>query len=250
MFDDLTDDQLIKQFVNDVYLTKFNRFVDTLLDAEPDEDAVAEVQKVARWASMFAEELELERDMYGQPINWNFLRDNDVDFGEINTLGQVFTLPTEPVRYRKLAVSPYRPLSIMHDAAVVARFGVVEPDQITKRVDGDLEDRVAVVNRKLIFSRPFRDTELTGHLIGDGMRYIPRMTETDATMLRTVPYYELLVLGVAKNATLPGIVEGGLSPSLTQKYNDLLEGAKLESAETSEGNDMLSEDFGYVAGVF
>jgi hypothetical protein len=249
MFDNLTDVQLIQQFVNDVYLTKFNRFVDNLADST-DEDAVAEIAKVARWASMFCDELELERDDENKPINWSFLRDNDVDLGTINTLGQTFLLPSTPVRYRKLVVAPRRPLSILHDTSVIARFGVVEPDQITKRTDDAVSDRVAVVNRKLIFSRPFRDTELTGHLVGDALRYIPRMTTTDATMLRTVPYYELLVLGVAKNATLPGIVEGGLSPSLTQKYNDLLEGAKAESADTTGMDTMDHEDFGYIGGVY
>jgi hypothetical protein len=249
-FGTMTDDQIIKQFVNDVYLTKFNRFVDTLLDASPDEDAVAEIAKVVRWASMFCDELELERDFEGQPVNWSFLRDNSVELATISSTSQVVLLPTTPVRYRKLVVAPNRPVTINFDTSVVASFGVVEPDQITKRTDDDMGDRVAVVNRKLIFSRPFKTTEFTGKLVGDALRYIPRLTTSDATMLRTVPYYELLVLGVAKNATLPGIVEGGLSPSMTQKYNDLLEGAKAESAVTSELNEMRSENFGYIGGVW
>jgi hypothetical protein len=199
---------------------------------------------------MFCDELELEKDDDGRTINWGFLRDNNVDLGTINTVSQTFTMPTTPINYRRLVADQRRPLTIQFDTSVVARFGVVEPNQITKRSDEATYDRVTQVGRKLLFSRPFTTNELTGHLIADAQRYIPRLTVTDATMLKTVPYYELLVLGVAKNATLPGIVEGGLSPSLAQKYGDLLDGAKAENHQTGSADDMLYEDFGYIGGVF
>lgn len=242
----MSDEALVKQFANDVYLTKFNRFIDGIDDPD-DEDAQTEVLKVCRWASMFAEELELETDDDGKTINWNFLRENDVDFGVVNSLGQTFQLPTD---YRKLVVDQRRPLTITHDGTTISRYSVVEPNQITKRVDGDTGDRVTMVGRKLLFSRTFKDYELGGHLIGDGLKSIPRMTTTDASMLTTVPYYELLVLGVAKNATLPGIVEGGLSPSLSQKYADLLAGAKVDNENTSMADEMVEDDFSNVAGVW
>lgn len=242
----MDDAALVKQFANDVYLTKFNRFIDGIDDPE-DEDAATEVLKVCRWASLYVEELELETDDDGRTINWNFLRENDVDFGTLSVAGQTFELPTG---YRKLVVDQRRPLTIGHDGTIISRFSVVEPNQITKRTDGDTGDRVTMVGRKLLFSRPFRDYELGGTLIGDGLKPIPRMTVTDAAMLRTVPYYELLVLGVAKNATLPGIVEGGLSPSLTQKYADLLTGAKTENENSSLADEMVEDDFSNIGGVW
>jgi hypothetical protein len=249
----MTDDQLIKQFVNDVYLVKFNRFVDTLTDASPDEDAVLEMQKVARWAAMFAEELELETDYEGRIMNWNFLRDNDVDLGVINTTSSSFVLPNVPLTttpYRKLVVDYNRPLAVMQGTVRVNTFDVVDPNQITKRREGDTRDRVTTVGNKLIFSRLFRDYELNGHLIADAMRSIPRLTTTDASMLKVVPYYELMVLGVAKNATLPGIVEGGLSPALAQKYSALLDQAKADNENTSVPDDEVYDDYSSIAGVY
>lgn len=248
----MTDDQKIKQFVNDVYLAKFNRFVDTLLDATPDADALAEIQKVVRWVAMFCDELEMERDSDGRIINWNFLRYNDIDLGTIATVGQQFTLAAT---YRKLVVNANRPLTITQDGTAVARFKVVDPDQQTKRDDTWTGDRVTQLRNQILFSRLFKTTEVGGHVIADVLKPITRPTYTNPTTLNVaflteVPYYELLVLGVAKNATLPGIVEGGLAPTMNQKYNDLLDGAKADSANTSIADDAWDEaDFGYIAGI-
>lgn len=241
----MNDDQKIKQFVNDVYLTKFNRFVDTLLDASPDADALAEIDKVARWATMWGNELLLERDYEGRLINWKFLRYNDIDLGTIATVGQTFTLSAT---YKRLVVSDQRPVTITQDGATIARFAVVDPNQQTKRADNWTGDRVSQVRTNLLFSRLFRTYEVGGHIIADVLKPLPALTKTSAAFIDTIPeeYYELAVLGVAKNASLPGIVEGGLSPSFAQKYADLLDGAKADNQNTSEVDDGTTDDYGYI----
>lgn len=242
-------DARIKQFVNDVYLTKFNRFVDTLTDTSPDADALSEAEKVARWATMWTNELFLERDNEGRLINWKFLRYNNVDIATIATVNQAIIVPTG---YKRLVISDQRPVTITHDGTVVARFATVDPNQQTKRVDNWTGDRVTQLRNELYFSRNFYDTELTGHIIADLLKMMPAFTTASTAFLDALPeeYYELAVLGVAKNATLPGIVEGGLSPSFAQKYGDLLEGAKADNQNTSEVDDGTGDDYGYIGGIY
>lgn len=252
----MTDEQLLKQFANQVYLTKFNRFidgVDTTATTPTDADALIEIQKVIMWANLWADELELERDYEGRPMDWRFLRDNDVDCGTIasvnNTGASAIPVPTG---YRRLVYRANRPLTIMQDTARISTWKVVDPNQQTKRDDTWTGPRVTSLNGKFIFSRLFNTGEVAGHIIADLIKPVTRMSyvpgvSVNVDMLKTIPHQQLVVLGVAKNATLPGIVEGGLTPSLTQKYADLMDGAKAASANTSIADDAWDEeDFGYI----
>src|SRR5688500_12911810 len=101
----MTDQEKLDQFVQDVYLTRYNRFLDDITD----EDGVAEVAKTIRWTNTFLDELESETD-------WNYVRENDEDLGIISTATQVFELPEE---VRKLVVDVERPLILMFDGAIV-----------------------------------------------------------------------------------------------------------------------------------
>lgn len=243
----MTDEEKINQFVQDVYLTRYNRFLDDITD----EDGVAEVAKTIRWTNMFLDELERETDSDGRPINWSFVRENDVELGTVNSGMQTFDLDDDVLR---LVVDEERPLTISFDGAVVSTWEVVGPNQITKRSTGDLGDRVTVVNRKLIFSRPAKDTEVGGTMIADVINNIPRLQDddeiTDVSTIDTVQPYQLLVLGVAKNATLPDIVQGGLSPSFVQKYGDLLDAVKRENQNSATADTAARDDYGYIGGIY
>ena len=240
----MTDEQRIADFVQDLYLTRYNRELDST--AVGDEDYLIERNKTIRWANMFADELEQETDTSGQPINWNFLRDDNLELGEITEAGQLFTLPAEVLR---LVFDENRPLTLEYDGTVVARFDVVDPNQITRRTDAT-EDRVTVVGGNLAFSRPFTEEEIGATVVADVINKIPRLTASSAEMLTTVKPYQLLILGVAKNATLPDIVQGGLSPSFAQKYADLLEQVKLNNDVSSTADGYNADDYGYIGGIW
>lgn len=256
----MTDEQLLKQFANQVYLTKFNRFIDGVdftASTPTDADALNEIQKVIMWANLWADELELETDYEGRPMDWRFLRENDVDFGVIagvaNSGASAISIPAG---YRRLVYRANRPLTILQDTARISTWKVVDPDQQTKRDDTWTGPRVTSLNGKLIFSRLFDSGEVGGHIFADLMKPITPMSYTpgvsvNVDMLKAIPHKQLIVLGTAKNSTLPGIVEGGLTPALTQKYGDLMEGAKAASANTSIADDAWDEeDFGNVGGIW
>lgn len=242
----MTPQQRMDQFVQDVYLTRYGQFLDSLTDT----DGQAEVLKTYRWCNMYLDELERESDNDGRPMQWNFARRNDVDLGTILASNTTITLPAAA---RKLVIDANRPVTVTQAGIPVNNFQVVDPGQITKRNDMDTSDKVTVPKRTLIFSRSFKDYEIGGHVVGDVIDSFPRLDVSDpttsATLLDIVPY-QLLVLGVAKNATLPDIVQGGLTPSFIQKYNDLLDQVKLENGDSSEADTGVTDDLSYIGGVF
>lgn len=254
----MTDEQLIQKFTQDVYLTRYNRFIDeipTTFEEETsvtDTDAIAEIVKTAAWLNMFLDELERETDPDGRPVNWSFVRENDVELGTVTE--DMTSLDIDDDDILRLVVDDNRPLTIAFDGTAVSTWEVVSPNQITKRSRTALDDRVTVVNRTIIFSRAFKDFEVGGTIIADVINKIPRLVYNDDTKdaapLNTVVPYELMVLGVAKNATLPDIVQGGLSPSFVQKYADLLDAVKLENQNSSVADSMARDDNGYIGGIY
>lgn len=240
----MTAEQRLNQFVQDVYLTRYNRFIDDITD----EDGLIEVQKTVRYANMFIEEIRDETDPDGRPVDWDFLRENDEEIGTISSTSQIFELPDEVYR---LVVDAERPLILMFDGSIIARFEVVDANQLSRRVTGVIPDRVTVVNNNLVFSRLFSDYEIGSTVVADTIHDIPELVATPprVTLLDTVPY-QLLVLGVAKNATLPDIVQGGLSPSFVQKYADELKKAITKNSISSTSDEVVRDDYGSIAGIY
>lgn len=248
----MTDEELIRKLTYDVYLTRYNREIDGI-DPETwgivtDADALAEIRKTIAWANMFVDELEREVDSSGVPINWSFVRENDVELGTVTSGMTELELDTDDIL--RLVIQEERPLTIVFDGSAVSTWDVVNADQITKRSTSGRSDRVAVVGGKILFSRAFKDTEVGGTLVADVIYHIPRLASAEADMIETVKPYQLLVLGVAKNATLPDIVQGGLSPSFVQRYGDLLEAVKLGNQNSSTADELVKEDYGYIGGIY
>lgn len=226
----------LEDFVQNVYLTRFNRRLDDITD----EDGVEEVAKTILWTNMFLDELESEAD-------WNYVRTNDENLGTVASASQVIEVDED---IRKLVTDSERPLILMQGDSIITRFEVVDANQITRRLGGSLADRVALVAGKLVFSRTFKDYEIGASIIADTVHYIPRLAETDTEVLDLVKPYNLLVLGVAKNATLPDIVQGGLSPAFVQKYGDELQKAVALNAASSIADQVVRDDYSYIRGVF
>lgn len=233
----MTNEERIEELAQSIYLAKNNRYN----DVDDGDEKTEFLNQTMDWVNQFTPELELEAD-------WNYLRENGALLGTVASAGVVtYDLPTT---VRKLVVSPYRDLTITQDGAVVATFKLVNANQIADPTNPDVADRATVIGRKVIFSRPLKDTEVGGEVHADVINKMPKLTMDDVSLLDLVEPLQLIVLGVAKNATLPDIVQGGISPAVTQKYADLLTKAVGENNQTSEAYDILAEDFSFVQGVW
>lgn len=235
----MTDEERLQQLTQDIYLTRFGRLIDDITDT----DGVLEVTKTIAWVNMLLDELEGETD-------WNMVREDDENLGTVSTASQVFELDDEVLR---LVVNAERPLVLKQGDSIVSRFEVVDPNQITRRTSDSSIDRVATVGRNLVFSRPFNtDTEIGATVVADTVHYLPRLVQdpVDVSLLDVFKPYNLLTLGAAKNATLPDIVQGGLSPSFVQKYADELAKAVAKNNASSYADEMLYENYGSIGGVY
>ena len=232
----MTDEERLIQFAQSTYLMRYGRYIDDI--DEP--DGQEEVDKTIDWANQIIDEIEPEAD-------WQYVRDNDREIGIVTTPTQTLVLPDS---VRKLAVDEERPLAIIQDGAIVSLWDVVSPDQLTRPNAGFRDKRVTFVDNRVVFSRPFNDTEMNGSIVADVINYIPRLARDDISVLDILKPIQLLKLGVAKNATLPDIVQGGLSPSFTQKYGDLLEKAIMENNRSAAANNVVRDDYSSIGGVY
>lgn len=232
----MTPTEEITAIAQSIYLAKNNRYNDV-----EGEELTSFLNETIDWINQFTPELELEAD-------WNYLRTNNNLIATITDITvQSYPLPAGT---RTVVVSPYRDVTISSGGSVISTFTMVNPNQISDPTDPNIGDRATVINNNLILSRPLKDTELGGELRADTIAYMPELTLDDTTLLSLVKPKQLLILGVAKNATLPDIVQGGISPSLTQKYNDLLQKAVAINNATAEALDVPAESFGYIRGIW
>jgi hypothetical protein len=230
-----TKTEQVQAFAQSVYLAKNNRYFDDITS----DDGVEFVNQTMDWANQFAEELELETD-------WNYLRQTGYSLGTVSTATQTIEMPSD---VRKLVVDEYRPLQILQDGTSVSDWDVVPPSLITDPNNLSTRNRVTVVNNTIVFSRSLNENELGGIISADVIGFMPKLSLTDISLLTTIKPKQLLILGVAKNSTLPDIVQGGLSPSLVQKYNDLLDKAIAENDATAAAATAPRDDYGYIGGI-
>lgn len=246
----MTPLEKLQQFTQQLYLAINNRRLDSLTDI----DGLEAVATTVIWCNLFLDELEAEVNPDGTPTNWSFLRENDAEIGTIATASDTFDLPEGALR---LVAEEGRPLIILQDGIVVSTWDVVDPDQITRR-DGSIyptrDQRVTYVNKKVVFSRTLNETEIGGTVHADIVNSFPRLDDTtgeeNADLLDLPIPRQLLVLGTAKNSSLPNIVKGGLSPSFTQRYGNLLEGLKSANMQTSTGDEAVTDDFSNIGGIY
>lgn len=226
----------ILEIAQRIYLAKNNRYND--VDGDELDDFI---DQTIDWINQFLPELELEAD-------WAYLRANRQSLGKVTTVNAVSLRLPDTVR--KLVISPYRDLVILQDGTIVSRFALVRPNQIADPNSFETRDRATVIGRNVILSRPLNEQELGGTVQADVINYIPRVSLRDVEAFDVVDPLQLVVLGVAKNSTLPDIVQGGISNALTQKYTDMLQKAVAENDLSSITDDALVEDFGNIGGVW
>lgn len=233
----------LEAFAQKVHLTIKNRYFDDITS----EDGVVFVAQVIDWTNMFLDELENEVGTDGSIVDWYFSREAEYTLGTA-TLGGAST--SVPSAIDHLITDENRYVQVKQGDSVVSNWLVVHPGDISSKTDRITEDMCAVVGTNLVFSRAFKDTESTGTIVGDVILKLPRLSSVNVKALATVRPQQLLILGVAKNATLPDIVQGGLSPSYVQKFNDLLTGAIARSTASSISSLATRDSYGGISGVY
>lgn len=238
----------IQAFAQSVYLVIKNRYFDDITGA----DGIVFVQQVVDWANQFLDELEMETNPDGTPIDWLWNRQLGYTLGSATEGAASITAPTAIL---SLIAAEHRYVQVLQGSTVISNWAVVSPNQISSQSDRITEDMVTFVGGKLAFSRAFRDTENGGTIIGDVTLPVPRLAVNaqgeaiNVKAFSVVKPKQLMILGVAKNATLPDIVQGGLSPSYAQKYGDLLAGAIARNAATGYSDLVTRDDLGYIGGI-
>lgn len=232
----------IEALAQSVYLTIKNRYYDDLAGV----DGQNYLAQIIDHAGMYVDELENVVDTDGQLVDWWFNRSSDYTLGTAVEGAASVIMPTAIDR---ILTDEMRYVQVQQDGIVISNWAVVAPRDITNKADRIVEDMCSVVGTNLVFSRVFRDTEAAGTIVGDVVLKLPRLSATNAKLVTQVRPRQLLILGIAKNITLPDIVQGKLSPSFVQKYNDLLAGAIARSKASSIGAEVARDSFSHVRGV-
>ena len=241
------NDDRITALAQDIYLARHNQ-----QNGATGSDLLAFQDETISWVNQLIPEVEMARDPAEVAVDWNFLRtSNDPTLGTV-TSANTIAYPL-PGTVRRLVASPHRDLTIQQDGTVVSTFKVVNPNQILDPNDADVRDRAMVVQRNIIFSRPLNQNELSGTIVADTIAYMPQLSHTDVSLLDILDAYpnirQLFVYGVLKNQILPDIVQGGLTPSFSQRFDDYLANCIAENNLSAVSDDSDYEDFGWVGGV-
>lgn len=250
----------MQAFAQSCYKMIKNRYYDDLTSS----DGQLFFSGVIDWLNEFIDELEFTINSDGEPIDWIWVRQYGVNLGTaVYTDGK--TLPNiswDPSVYNNLCAGGDRFVQILDpndNTRVLANFVVVAPAEMSNNTQRNRFDMCTRVGEAIYFSRPFRQAENNGPIVGDTTAYLPRVTTvlggnglitvTNADIFSTVKPLTLLKLGTVKNSILPDIVQGGLNPSYTQKFNDLLTNAINRSEASAVAPTADYDDFTYVGGI-
>lgn len=233
----------IEAYAQSIYLIIKNRYIDEIEGA----DGQVYVSQVIDWTNLFLDELESTTDSEDKLVDWWFARQNAFDLGTVVASANSILVPPAVDR---LTADERRYVQIAVGGTVVSNWAVVHPKDIDSRASFGAQDMCAQVGTSLVFSRSFRDTEVGGAITGDVLLRLPRLSATNVKVLTLIRPGLLLKLGVAKNATLPDIVQGVLSPSYSQKFTDLLNGAIARSNASSVAATAVRESYSDVRGVY
>lgn len=245
----------LQAFAQSCYKMIKNRYFDDLTSA----DGQTFLAGVVDWLNEFIDELEYEVNSDGQPIDWIWVRQPNVTLG--TAVAGTNSISWNGTSYNNLIAGEDRYVQILDSGGnPLANFTVVAPADMSNDSTKNTIDMCTLVNGNIYFSRNFSTAENNGTVVGDVTGYLPRVTTTisgttklivatNVDIFSTVKPLQLLKLGTVKNAILPDIVMGGLNPSYTQKYNDLLTNAINRSeasaiAPTAEYDDLGAQVHG------
>jgi hypothetical protein len=245
----------LQAFAQSVYKLIKNRYYDDLNSS----DGQVFLGQIADWLNEYIDELEYEVNSDGEPIDWIWVRKPGVALGTATTGANSITW--DSTSYNNLICGTDRFVQVLDaSGSVKSQFTVVAPADMSNDNSRNADNFCTLVNGNIMFSRPFTDAENNCTIVGDVTAYLPRVTTTisattklivatNVDIFKTVKPLTLLKLGTTKNAILPDIVQGGLNPAYTQKYNDLLTNAINRSEASSVSPTADYTEFGAVRGV-
>lgn len=191
---------------------------------------------------------------YETEAYWNVARVNDYELATIaNTTDYSFDLPSA---YRTPVFDQNKYLKfVLDDGTVISRFKLVSPDQ--RQVDDDVyrPDRAAFIEGgrngggKVVLSRAPRAEEVGAKIVLDVVKFFPKLTSIDGTVLDWIYSNQVATLGIAKNNTLSDVTKVTLSPSFAQKYTNELNKAMNINAASTEIDEMQRDDFSHIGGI-
>lgn len=240
----MTNEQRIEALAQEIYLARHNQKNDVT-----GEDLTDFLDQTISWVNQLTPELEKKK------IDWGFVREDDAVIGTVVSPGVVSYALPEGVR--KLVVNWQRDLTLRFDNTIVASFRLVNENQkFNPREPYDHRHRATVTKtRKVVFSRPLTETEVGADIVADTIGKIPKLSMTDMALMDILddPYNDdvrqLYIFGVLKNQILPDIVQGGLTPNYSQKFDAYLRDLAAEYNESSDADDVDRESFSDVTGV-
>lgn len=187
-------------------------------------------------------------DEYETETYWNEVRVDDYELATIsNTTTYAFDLPEE---YRTPVFSEDKYLKLVNDGTVISQFKLVDPNQRVVDDEANRPDRATFVGRKIVLSRKPRAEEVGSKIVLDVVKYFPKLTREDATVLGLIYSRQIAVLGVAKNDALADVTKAVLSPSFAQKYANELQKAVAANNATNEVEELRRTSYGYITGIW
>lgn len=196
-------------------------------------------------------------DEYETEAFWNVARVNDYVLGTIaDTTTYSFDLPST---YRSPIFEQNKYLKfVLDDGTVIAKFKMVNPNQRQDDEDIERPDRATFIptgsvstgGGKVILSRAPTAEEVGANMVLDVVKMFPRLTTTDDTVLSWIYSKQIATLGIAKNTTLADVTKVTLSPSFTQRYTNELNKALNANMTSNEINDMESDDYSTIGGIW
>lgn len=234
------NDTRITALAQDIYLARHNQKNDAT-----GADLSDFLDETISWVNQLIPEIQKKAD-------WNFVRTIDATIGTVSSGTTIsYDLDSD---IRKLVINPHRDVTIRQDGAIITSFKLVNPNQLADPTDTfDIRSRATVLQQKIIFSRPLNQLEVGGAIVADTISWIPQLSHADVSLLDVLDsdydIRQLFVLGVLKNQVLPDIVQGGLTPSFSQKFDAHLTECIAENNASADANDTDRENFGWVGGV-
>lgn len=236
----------ITALAQDIYLARHNQ-----KNGAVDAKLTDFIDQTISWVNQLIPEIQKAKDPSGRAVDWNFVRTNDATIGTVTT-GTTISYPL-PTGIRRLVVNSHRDVTIRQDGTVVSSFKLVNPNQVLDPNDYDVRSRATVIKRNIIFSRPLTDVEVGGSIVADTIASIPQLSYADVSLLdildADLDIRQLFILGVLKNQMLPDIVQGGLTPSYSGKFDTYLAECIAENNLSSDADDADRESFGWIGGV-
>jgi len=238
----MTNDERIEALAQEIYVNRHNQKNDV-----SGSDLDDFLNQTVIWVNQLTPEIEKKTD-------WNFVREQDVTLGTIIDTATV-SYPL-PAGIRKLVINYQRDLTLRFDGTPVAYFKLVNPNQQYNPAEPyDHRYRATVLKRKIIFGRPIVAREVGAAIVADTIAKIPQLSRTNMDLMDILDdedyadIRQLYIMGVVKNQILPDIVQGGLTPSYSQKFDRYLQECIAENNQSADSDDTDAEDFGHVGGV-